>query len=54
MTRHIVGIAIAALVAVSIVANAGAAETKPTKKGHVSTTPIVFTKHYDKASPTLS
>ncbi len=52
MTHYTVGIAIAALVAVSLATYAGATETKPATQSHVPVKPIVFTKHYDKASPT--
>jgi type VI protein secretion system component Hcp len=55
MTRQILGIALAVLVTLSSAAFADVASAKDShaKKGHVQMHPIVFTKHYDKASPIL-
>jgi hypothetical protein len=54
MARHIVCIAIATLVALSTIVPADAApKGTHAKKGHASLGTIVFTKHYDKASPYL-
>jgi type VI protein secretion system component Hcp len=49
MTRHLIVIALAALVSLSAIAHADAG----TKKSHASMNTITFTKHYDKASPVL-
>jgi type VI protein secretion system component Hcp len=55
MTRHILAVALALLVALSAAAYADAGEKgTQTKKGHTGSGPIVFVKHYDKASPYLN
>jgi type VI protein secretion system component Hcp len=54
MGRHIVVIALAALVILSAAAHADAETAKAAhakKSGHVSMGTIVITKHYDKSSP---
>jgi type VI protein secretion system component Hcp len=52
MTRHIIVLALVALVSLSAIAHADAG-TKSSKKGHASMSTITFTKHYDKASSVL-
>jgi type VI protein secretion system component Hcp len=55
MARHIIGIALAALVSFSAIAHADAKSSSGTqaKKSHVSIGMIVITKKYDKASPSI-
>ena len=52
MIRHILVIALAALVSLSAIAHADAG-TKSSKKVHASLSTITITKHDDKASPVL-